>query len=109
MAEGIVYDFVEAENDAYSVDVPKGGIVADIERFGGKSVVWNQNRNAYIIGVSRGVTIEMNQNGTGVDIRGTLDTALEYNQFWSCCISCCNSCAVVVSLRCEDDARMMQG
>lgn len=67
--EGVSYDFVEDNTEAYSKTVPAGCISAAVEEIGGKTAVWNQLfANDQI--ASNGVTIKNNADGS-IAISGT--------------------------------------
>lgn len=42
LSEGIVYDYIEQESEAYEVTNPSGSIEARLKSLSGKSIVWNQ-------------------------------------------------------------------
>lgn len=67
--EGISYDFVEDDTEAYSKTVPAGCISAAVEEIGGKTAIWNQLfKNLW--GSSNGCTYKNNADGS-IIISGT--------------------------------------
>lgn len=80
LSEGTVYDFKTEESEAYSVDIPKGSKVADIQSVGGKSVVWNQLAKPNTTqGTVWGVLRTINEDGTS-NFHGTVVGSPSYNQ-----------------------------
>lgn len=80
-AEGKLYRTETVEAEAYALDVPSSvAPYAEVQKIGGKSVVWNQLRNEYNIGTKNGITISSNDDGT-INIQGTATSTPIYNQF----------------------------
>ena len=80
-AEGKLYRTETVEAEAYTVDVPSSvSPYAEVQRIGGKSVVWNQLRQSYNIGTNYGITVSSNGNGT-INVQGTATSTPNFNQF----------------------------
>lgn len=75
-AEGKLYRTETVEAEAYALDVPSSvSPYAELQKIGGKSVVWNQLfKDFYINGITNGVTFKNNNDGS-LSISGT-STAL---------------------------------
>lgn len=67
--EGVSYDFVEDNTEAYSKTVPAGCISAAVEEIGGKTAIWNQLFQN-LRSASNGCTYQNNADGS-IIISGT--------------------------------------
>lgn len=73
LTQGQVWDFDVDTNNAYSVEVPSGAKLATVQKYGGKSLVFNQLNNNNTASVTRsGVTFTNNNDGSWT-INGTND------------------------------------
>lgn len=80
-AEGKLYRTETVESEAYVLDVPSSvAPYAEVQRIGGKSMVWNQLRQSYNIQTEYGITVSSNGDGT-INVQGTVTSTPDYNQF----------------------------
>lgn len=73
LTKGSAWSVINEENDAYSVDVPSGCYVAEVESIEGNSVVWNQVANSNVFASPQtinGVTFTNNRD-CSITINGT--------------------------------------
>lgn len=71
LSEGKNYDFVEDSAEAYSKNVPFGCRFAQVEKIGGKTVMWNQLRLPMDGTFSTGVGLTRTHTGLTTKIVGT--------------------------------------
>lgn len=81
-AEGQIYREEIIDGEAYTLDVPSSvSPYAEVQKIKGKSVVWNQVRQSYVIGTNYGITVSSNSDRT-INIQGTAISIPPYNQFY---------------------------